>query len=152
MSVNTRVIRATPDQVWQVLADGWLYPLWVVGASRMRDVDAHWPQPGARLHHSVGSWPLLLDDSTEVLAAQPGVSLELRARAWPSGQARVSLHLRPVGTDTEVVIEEDVESGPGRWLPPPARHLPLRWRNVETLRRLAFVVEGRQAGLPVRPQ
>ena len=39
MSINTRAVDATPDQVWQVLADGWLYPLWVVGASRMRDVD-----------------------------------------------------------------------------------------------------------------
>ena len=47
MSENTRVVAATPDQVWRVLADGWLYPLWVVGATRMRDVDEHWPAVGA---------------------------------------------------------------------------------------------------------
>lgn len=30
MSTTARTIEATPDQVWDVLADGWLYPLWVV--------------------------------------------------------------------------------------------------------------------------
>ena len=72
MATNTRTIHATPEAVWDVLADGWLYPLWVVGASRMREVDDHWPAVGARLHHSVGSWPLLLDDETEVVAVVPG--------------------------------------------------------------------------------
>ena len=33
MTRTTRTIEATPDQVWAVLADGWLYPLWVVGAT-----------------------------------------------------------------------------------------------------------------------
>ena len=55
MSSNRRVLAATPDQVWEILSDGWLYPLWVVGASRMREVDDHWPDVGARLHHSVGT-------------------------------------------------------------------------------------------------
>ncbi|WP_372728423.1 SRPBCC family protein [Nocardioides sp.] len=151
MSTNRQIVRATPDQVWQVLADGWLYPLWVVGASRMREVDEHWPEPGAKLHHSVGSWPLLLDDETEVLAAEPGVMLELQARAWPTGEARVTLRLHPVGRDTEVVIEEDADAGPARIIPAPLRQPPLKWRNVETLRRLAFLVEGRVAKASARP-
>ena len=67
MSRVTRTVLAVPDQVWGVLADGWLYPLWVVGASRMREVDDHWPAVGARLHHSVGAWPALIDDTTSVL-------------------------------------------------------------------------------------
>ena len=49
MSVNSRTIRATPEKVWEVLSDGWLYPVWVVGATRMRDVDASWPQVGAKI-------------------------------------------------------------------------------------------------------
>ncbi len=85
MSTNKRLMKATPDEVWEVLADGWLYPLWVVGASRMREVDDEWPAPGARLHHSVGSWPLLIDDTTAVVECRPGALLELRARAWPGG-------------------------------------------------------------------
>jgi uncharacterized protein YndB with AHSA1/START domain len=67
MSVTTRTIDSTPDQVWSVLADGWLYPLWVVGATRMREVDDHWPEVGAQLHHSAGVWPAVIDDTTEVL-------------------------------------------------------------------------------------
>ena len=74
-------MHATPDQVWEVLADGWLYPLWVVGASRMREVDAGWPAPGTMLHHSVGTWPLLLDDVTECVEQVPGARLVLHAHA-----------------------------------------------------------------------
>src|SRR6478752_3157184 len=67
-----RHLQAAPETVWEVLSDGWLFPVWVVGASRMREVDDHWPEPGARLHHSVGAWPVLLDDETEVLESVPG--------------------------------------------------------------------------------
>jgi uncharacterized protein YndB with AHSA1/START domain len=143
MSTNSRTVAATPEQVWAVLADGWLYPLWVVGASRMREVDDAWPEPGARLHHSVGSWPLLVDDTTEVLECTPGSFLRLRARAWPGGEAEVTISLRATGAETEIVMIEDAVSGPGRLVPKPLRDLQLSWRNVEALRRLAFVVERR---------
>lgn len=143
MAVNERWIKATPEQVWDVLADGWLYPAWVVGATRMREVDGHWPEVGAKLHHSVGVWPLVVDDSTEVEECHPLHLLRLRARAWPSGEAGVTLRLEAAGTGTRVEIEEDAARGPGRLVPPPLRHLPITWRNVETLRRLAFIAERR---------
>ena len=143
MSTNTRVMDATPDQVWQVLADGWLYPLWVVGASRMREVDDHWPAPGAKLHHSVGSWPVLSATRPRSSSPCPGSLMRLRAAAWPSGEAGVTIRLQPVGGGTEVTIEEDAIAGPGRLVPTPVRHAGLKWRNVETLRRLAFVAERR---------
>lgn len=143
MSTNTRTMDATPDQVWRVLADGWLYPLWVVGASRMRDVDDSWPATGAKLHHSVGSWPALVSDETEVLESVPGSLMRLRAAAWPSGEAGVTIRLQPVGGGTEVTIEEDAIAGPGRLVPKPLRDVGLKWRNTETLRRLAFVAERR---------
>jgi hypothetical protein len=135
---------ATPDQVWQVLADGWLYPLWVVGASRIRDVDAAWPAPGARLHHSVGAWPVLLDDITEVMECQPGALLELKAHAWPAGRADVRIRLRPQASETEVVFEEQATDGPAALLPRAAQDPLLSWRNVESLRRLAFLAERRR--------
>ncbi len=143
MSTNERLVKATPDRVWSVLADGWLYPLWVVGATRMRDVDAGWPAIGTALHHSVGAWPLVLDDTTSVTGCEPGRRLDLRARAWPSGEAAVSIELEAVGARTRVRIREDVVSGPGRLVPAPLRHLPLAWRNIETLRRLAYLAERR---------
>jgi len=135
---------ATPEKVWDILADGWLYPVWVVGASRMREVDDHWPEVGAKLHHSVGIWPALLDDTTEVLAASVGSMLQLRARAWPGGEAQVTIHLRPQGSQCEVTIEEDAVRGPGVLVPKPLRDPPLALRNVESLNRLAFIAESRE--------
>jgi hypothetical protein len=143
MATNTRVVEATPDQVWGVLSDGWTYPLWVVGASRMRDVDENWPEVGSQLHHSAGVWPLLVDDSTEVLECRVGTMLRLRARAWPAGEAEVVLRLRPHGGGTEVVIEEGAVSGPATLLPGLVEDPLLTWRNTETLRRLAYVAENR---------
>ena len=145
MSKNSRVAAATPEQCWRVLADGWLYPLWVVGATRMRKVDEEWPAVGACLHHSVGVWPLVIDDTTEVLAATPPTLLRLRARAWPTGAAHVELRLEPAGDGTRLTIEEDAVAGPARRIPSPVRRAQLDWRNRESLRRLAFVVEGRQS-------
>ncbi len=143
MSTTSRSIAATPEQVWSVLADGWLYPLFVVGASRMREVDDPWPAVGSRLHHSVGSWPLLLDDTTEVLEVEEHRRLLLRARAWPAGEAHVELTLRADGPSTLVTIVEQATSGPGALVPKPVQDVQLHARNVETLLRLAFVVEGR---------
>ena len=138
-----RIIAATPDDVWKVLADGWLYPLWVVGATRMRDVDANWPDKGSRIHHSVGVWPLLINDHTEVLDVVPGRSISLRARAWPIGEAKVDIRLSDVGAQTEVVIEEDAIAGPGVLVPEPLKAVRGGGGMVQPRRRLGFVGEGR---------
>ncbi len=143
MSRQTRVIKASPDEVWKVLADGWLYPLWVVGASRMREVDDAWPATGAALHHSVGSWPVLLDDTTVVLASTAGEHLVLQAKGWPAGEATVDIRLEPRDGGTLVVIEEDASHGPGLLVPGPLRAPLIGWRNSETLRRLAYLAERR---------
>jgi uncharacterized protein YndB with AHSA1/START domain len=143
MSTTSRPVSATPQQVWEVLADGWLYPLFVVGASRMRDVDESWPAVGSRLHHSVGTWPLLIDDTTEVLEVEEGKRLLLLARGWPAGQAHVDISLQPSGDTTVVTITEDATAGPGTLIPKPLRDAQLHVRNVEALRRLSFLVEGR---------
>lgn len=146
MSSTTRVMDCTVEDVWEVLSDGWLYPLFVVGASRMRDVDAGWPSVGTRLHHSVGAWPVLIDDTTEVLEVEPQQMLRLAARAWPAGQAEVVFRIRNVAEGTEVVVEEDAVSGPALLLPSPARQPMLHWRNEETLQRLALLAERRASG------
>jgi uncharacterized protein YndB with AHSA1/START domain len=140
---NTRVLKTSPDVVWEVLADGWLYPLWVVGATRMRAVEPDWPAVGSKLHHSAGAWPLVVNDETEVLECEPGRLLTLRAKGWPLGEAEVRLSLEPVGAQTRVVLEEDVSHGPGQLVPKPIRMPLLTWRNTETLLRLALLAEGR---------
>jgi uncharacterized protein YndB with AHSA1/START domain len=143
MATNSRVIKTVPDRVWDVLADGWLYPVWVVGATRMRDVDRSWPAAGAKLHHSAGVWPLVIDDNSEVLESEPGHFLRLRARGWPLGEAEVAITLTASGSNTLVEIKEKAVSGPGALVPEPVENVLIGFRNNETLRRLAFVAENR---------
>lgn len=146
MSVNTRVFHATSDQVWSVLADGWMYASWVVGASRIREVDDTWPASGSSIHHSIGVWPVLIDDRTSVLEVEPGHRIRLRARGWPLGEAEVDISLRAVGDECEVAIAEHPTAGPGVIVPDAINDVGLKWRNTETLRRLAYIAENRPGG------
>jgi uncharacterized protein YndB with AHSA1/START domain len=142
MAIQRR-LNCSPGEVFAVLHDGWLYPLWVVGASRMRSVDEGWPAPGTKLHHSVGAWPLLINDTTEVLELEPDRRLVLEARGWPIGNARVEITVAAAGDGSLVSIAEDVSDGPARLVPQPLRVAGIDARNHEALRRLALLAEGR---------
>jgi uncharacterized protein YndB with AHSA1/START domain len=137
-----RDVGAAADAVWAVLSDGRLYPSWVVGATRMREVDPAWPGVGAQLHYSVGTWPLLVDDTVTVLACVPKRELVLRCRAWPVGETEIRLTLDERADGCEVVLSEEVRGGPSRLLPPQARSAMIGPRIAETLRRLAYLAEG----------
>ncbi|WP_251023872.1 SRPBCC family protein [Arthrobacter sp. ISL-65] len=147
MSTVTQVFNSPASAVWKVIADGWLYSGWVVGASRIRSVDAHWPEVGALLHHSVGAWPLLINDSTKVTAASPGRQLELIARGWPLGEAKVIITLEDLGTQCRVTMAEDAVRGPGLAVPKALRDPMITVRNRETLQRLELMAAG-GAGAP----
>ncbi|MFC9772356.1 MULTISPECIES: SRPBCC domain-containing protein [unclassified Pseudarthrobacter] len=142
MSTVSQHFSSPPADVWRVIADGWLYSGWVVGASRIRDVDADWPQVGSRLHHSVGAWPLVIDDSSRVSAVEPGRSLELVARGWPMGEAKVEITLEEAGDGCRVTIAEDAIRGPGKLVPKVLRDAAISARNRETLRRLELMAAG----------
>lgn len=145
MSRNVREMSCTPDDVFRVLEDGWLYPSWVVGASRMREVEEAWPRVGARLRHSFGAWPLLIDDSTVVEHIDPPRRLVVRAKGWPIGEARVTIDVKPRGEGSLVRMQEEAVAGPGVLIPAPIMDLALRWRNAEALHRLAYLAEGMSA-------
>ena len=142
MSTVTQVFNSPASSVWKVIADGWLYSGWVVGASRIRSVDAHWPEVGSLLHHSVGAWPLLINDSTKVTAADPGRQLELIARGWPIGEAKVVISLEELGEQCRVTIIEDAVRGPGLAVPKALRDPIITVRNRETLQRLELMAAG----------
>jgi hypothetical protein len=142
MSTVTQVFNSPASAVWKVIADGWLYSGWVVGASRIRDVDGHWPQVGARLHHSVGAWPLLINDSTRVTAAEPERRLEMIARGWPIGEAKVVITLEDLGGQCRVTMAEDAVRGPGLAVPKVLRDPLITVRNKETLQRLELMAAG----------
>lgn len=143
MSSTTRHMECTPEDVFDVLSDGWSYATWVVGAARIREVDRDWPQAGARIHHSVGAWPLLISDTTVVEAVDEPRMLQLRARAWPTGEGRIVIRCEPDAAGTLVTIEEWAVSGPANVIPQPVLDPALHARNVEALRRLAYLAESR---------
>jgi uncharacterized protein YndB with AHSA1/START domain len=143
MIAVSREIQAKPDDVMSVLTDGWTYASWVVGASTIRSVDDGFPAPGTRIHHSVGSWPLLIHDTTHVLEYEPGRRLRLEARGWPLGQATVEITVDQDAESSLVRMREDVSEGPGRMVPLPIRRLAIAPRNRESLRRLAYLAEAR---------
>ncbi|KRE62925.1 SRPBCC family protein [Nostocoides sp. Soil756] len=140
----SRSVAAPAEAVWDVVRDGWQYATWVVGTSRVRDVDPGWPQPGTRLHHSVGLWPATLSDITVVEEVDPPRRILLTARGWPVGEARVEIEVVADGPQAcTVSIAEDASHGPGRLVPAPVRQALILPRNRETLLRLALVAEGR---------
>jgi hypothetical protein len=143
-----RMVPVSVEQVFETLADGWLYACWVVGASHIRGVDPHWPQVGARIHHSVGLWPFTVADTTEVTAVEPPYLVELNARLWPFGAARVRVELNELEPQlTRVRMIEHAVRGPAALTPKPAQELLLAPRNRESLARLADLAVGRNQNI-----
>jgi len=139
----TRETTATRQRVWDVIADGWTYSQWVVGNTCMRAVDPRWPNPGSKIHHTIGIWPVVLNDETEVESCTPREEIVLRAKARPFGGARITLRLRDTDNGCRIDMAEAPVGGPLNWVP---RRLALAavWpRNRECLHRLAAVAERR---------
>lgn len=143
----TRKVGAPPSAVFGVLADGWLYASWSVGAVRITDVDPRWPEAGSRIWHSVGLWPLLIPQVTEVLQVEHGHRVLLRPRRWPFGDVEVSIEpdARPGGGSLVLLRFHPARSPAGRLL----QRLISRPRGRESLARLTALAEARsQPGKP----
>ena len=144
MATATRRTTATPEAVWAVLADGWMYANWVVGTSHMRAVEATWPAVGSKLFHASGLWPVVRRDETEVEESAPFSRLVVRAKARPFGEARVVLEIASDGEGSDLSMTEVPVRGPGKLLHNPVADLVLLRRNVEALARLAALAERRR--------
>jgi uncharacterized protein YndB with AHSA1/START domain len=146
VAVVERVIQAPPEQVFAVLKDAWSYSDWVVGTAHIRAVDPNWPEPGSRLYHKAGPWPVSVRDSTVVLTCNEPTELVVQPRLWPLGEATVAFRLTPTGDGgTLVTMAEDFAAGPLRWVRTKVNDLVLHYRNAESLRRLNDLAVRRQA-------
>ncbi|OBB01698.1 polyketide cyclase [Mycobacteriaceae bacterium 1482268.1] len=139
----TRDIPASRRQVWDVIADGWTYSQWVVGNSRMRAVDPNWPEVGTTIRHSIGVWPLLINDETVVEECVPLEKLVLHAKGRLGG-ARVVLRLSDIPDGCRVTMEEYPVSGLLSFVPDKVGDLAAWPRNRETLWRLGTIAERRK--------
>ena len=89
----------------------------VVGNTRMRAVDPRWPALGALIHHTIGIWPVVLDDETAVESSTPLEELVLLAKGRPFGGARITLRLSDSGAGCRVEMAEVPVGGPLNWVP-----------------------------------
>jgi hypothetical protein len=136
---------ATREQVWNVIADGWTYSQWVVGNSRMRAVDPEWPKVGSTIRHSIGVWPLVIDDVTVVEDCQPEEQLVLLAKGRPLGKARITLRLSDVDDGgCRIEMAEVPVGAPMGWVPNRVALALAVPRNRECTWRLAALAERRR--------
>jgi hypothetical protein len=135
---------ATRQQVWDVLANGWTYSQWVVGNTRMRAVDPRWPAPGSTIHHTIGVWPVVLNDETEVESSTPLEELVLLAKGRPFGGARIILRLFDTQNGCRIEMAEVPVGGPLNLLPRQVALAAAYPRNRECLARLAALAERRE--------
>ena len=138
------LVRATPERVFAVMTDAWLLPVWVVGATHIRDVDETWPAPGSLVHHQVGAWPLAISDSTAVVDIDAPSKFVLQGRAYPMGEVRIELTVSAEADGARVRMAEAPTYGPARVLDNPVLRWLLQARNRESLHRLAAIAENRR--------
>ncbi|MEW2557200.1 SRPBCC family protein [Streptomyces zhihengii] len=145
MALRHRLVRRTPQQVWDVLADGDRFGTWVVGTSGSSERDGEWPAEGARITYTVrlGRWQA--DGRTVVRVSEPPRRLELEAYSGPLGTARIAFELRPWGDDTLVVFDEHPLRGPGGAVHNAALDAVQQLRHRVLLRRFARTVESATA-------
>jgi hypothetical protein len=139
--------KATRKQVWDVIADGWTYSQWVVGNSRMRAVDPDWPNQGSTIEHSIGVWPMVLDDETVVEECVPLEHLVLLAKGRPFGKARITMRLSDIeGGGCRIEMSEVPVGAPLGWVPERLALAAAAPRNRECTWRLAALAERRPPG------
>jgi uncharacterized protein YndB with AHSA1/START domain len=142
MAQNETHIAAPPEAVWDVLADPYAYPEWVVGSDRTLEADPDWPLPESKFKVRL---PLGWTDATHSREMEPNRRIVLDAAGGALGAMRVTILLRPEGDGTHVTLIER-PTGPLKYLNllPPV-HLAIKARNVESLRRFKRLAEARAA-------
>ena len=143
MATTSITIDAPAHAVYDSLLDAWTYEVWVQGAKNIRKVDATWPQPGSRFHHSVGFGPLMTRDETKMLRHEPDRLVELNMQLWPIGEGIVRLELHEEGDQTHVTMYEEFTKGPAAMLDNVVQQFAIRLRNDWSLDKLKDVVEQR---------
>ncbi|WP_030294739.1 SRPBCC family protein [Streptomyces katrae] len=145
MAVRHRLIHATPQQVWDVLADASSYAAWVVGTSESRVARGPWLELDSALEYTVKIGPWTGSGTTVVRRVNTLRELELEVDSGPVGTARVAIEVRPWGRDSLVIVDEHPLHGIGGTLHNAVFDALIQLRHRDMLRRLADVVE-EQAG------
>jgi len=146
MAVNDIVVDAPPETVFGVLADPRCYAEWVVGAHHSGPLDDRWPQPGSRFRHVSGIPPLVIRDTTSVVASHPPRHLLLLIHIRPLMKATVELTVAPHARGSLVTMREEIRGGIARITPRRLADAVIRRRNRVALRRLRDLAVAAVAG------
>ncbi|MGW0817873.1 SRPBCC family protein [Streptomyces viridiviolaceus] len=146
MAVRHRLIQASPQAVWEVLADGNQYVEWVVGPSAVSPTRGQWPQVGAAIAYEVCLGPVRLSNETVVRHCVEGSELELEAHAGSLGTARIAIELRPWGENCLVIVDEHPLRGAGGLLHNTGVEVLIQLRHRAMLARLAKLCEAEADG------
>ncbi|MEV5884714.1 SRPBCC family protein [Streptomyces sp. NPDC052020] len=148
MAVRHHLIKASPEAVWSVIADGSRYAQWVVGTSASRPKRGQWPHLDAAIEYEVRLGPVRLTNETVVRRCAEGTALELEAQAGPLGTARIALELRPWGEHCLVIVDEHPLRGAGGLVHNAGLEALIQLRHRAMLGRLARLCEALDAGDP----
>ncbi|MFE4546397.1 SRPBCC family protein [Streptomyces sp. NPDC056785] len=152
MAVRHRLVRKSPEEVWEVLSDVARYGDWVAGTSRVEPSEGQWPQLGATLRYHIDIGPLTLNNRTVVRRSEPASVLELEADSGHLGTARIAIELRPWGEHTLVIFDEHPLRGVGGALHNGLLDAVLQVRNRVMLARLARLCEENDVPTPPTAQ
>ncbi|MFF3616965.1 SRPBCC family protein [Streptomyces sp. NPDC002580] len=141
MAVRHRLIKRSPEAVWDVLSDAERFEDWVVGTSHVEADEGKWPELGATLRYEIKIGPLTLSNRTIVRRSEPTTVLELEADSGALGTARIALELRPWGDHTLLILDEHPLRGAGGALHNGLLDAAQQMRHRAMLRRLARLCE-----------
>lgn len=149
MALNHITTRCSPEEIFSHLVDCAEYPKWLLGASKIRRIEAEWPAVGSCFHHTIGHGPLRFRDRSEVIAVDPPHRLELHVRVTPLVQGRVTFTVRPCGDGALLTLQEEPAARLiGNLVRPvldPVTHL----RNHRSLHQLAALMDETHDRTPV---
>ncbi len=146
MARNKRKVNADQETVFGVLLDPQAYSEWVVGAYKVRDVDAEWPAKGSSFHHQLARSGGGVKDKTTIVDLERPRLIKLKAFARPVGAVDITLRVESLGSDSLIVMDETAAEDSKLRKIKPVLELFTYLRNVEALRRLARIAERRKAG------
>lgn len=127
-------VPAKRAEVYEVLSDPATYPSWLVGNSRVAEIDDDFPQAGAEFEHTVMAGLMRIDDHSESIGADRNRRLAMRVHAGRF-HARVQFDLESCGKGTTSVRLAEQPIGLLSFATPLLRPL-LYARNRASLERL----------------
>lgn len=137
MALNSVRCTLPPEDVFDHLLDPWEYPQWLLGASKMRDVDDDWPGIGSKFHHTVGFGPLKVNDTSQILECDPPRRLVLKVKVTPIVQGIVTFTLVPTPEGGTVLTLQEEPALRIAGVLRPALDPPTHFRNSRSLKDLA---------------